>query len=159
MLYPAGDVYLDHCGATLCSRWQLQTATAAMLSQVWGNPHTEGPASRRTSATVARVRELVLEHFHTTRQHYEVVFTSGATGALKLLAEVRPHVATVLITRPVPGTWCLTLLCDAVLPLSEWLRVCVWLRQPHQCAWAAGDCVRQRCYVQGGQGERVVPNP
>ena len=36
---------------------------------------------------IEEVRNMVARHFHTTLEKHHVVFTSGATGALKLLAE------------------------------------------------------------------------
>uniref|UniRef100_A0A8C7VKR1 Molybdenum cofactor sulfurase n=1 Tax=Oncorhynchus mykiss TaxID=8022 RepID=A0A8C7VKR1_ONCMY len=55
------------------------------------------PSSRLTHDTVEHVRYRILQHFNTTPDKYSVIFTSGCTAALKLVAESfpwRPPTAT-----------------------------------------------------------------
>lgn len=47
------------------------------------NPHSDIYSHK----CIEGVRKLVLEHFNTNTEEYSVIFTSGATQALKLLAE------------------------------------------------------------------------
>lgn len=75
--------YLDHAGATQYSEKQMQQICANLSSSVYSNPHT----SKTTDDLVDQVRYKVLNHFNTTTDEYSVVFTSGATAALKLVAE------------------------------------------------------------------------
>jgi molybdenum cofactor sulfurtransferase len=53
---------------------------------VRANPHSQNAASQAASADVAAARELVLRHFGVSEREYAVVFTSGATAALRLVS-------------------------------------------------------------------------
>lgn len=86
----AGITYLDHAGTTVYSASQLQAHVEELQSTLYGNPHSQNPRSLATSEAVDFVRDLVLSHFGTDSSHYDVVFTSGCTGALRLLADVFP---------------------------------------------------------------------
>ncbi|KAM3862992.1 molybdenum cofactor sulfurase [Diretmus argenteus] len=92
-----GITYLDHAAATLYPE-SLVTAFCQDISRnVYGNPHSHSPSSRLTHDTVERVRYRVLQHFNTTPEEYCVIFLSGCTAALKLVAESfpwRPRTAT-----------------------------------------------------------------
>lgn len=50
---------------------------------VYCNPHT----SKTTEDLIDQVRYKIVNHFNTTTDEYSVIFTSGATASLKLLAE------------------------------------------------------------------------
>lgn len=54
-----------------------------LSSSIFSNPHT----SKMTEDLVDQVRYKILSHFNTTIDEYSVVFTSGATASLKLIAE------------------------------------------------------------------------
>ena len=101
-------VYLDHAGATLASSEQLDAMHNLWKRSLFGNPHsvTAGtpsnlidthhsalPGTREhvsSKEALNAVRERVLEHFHVTSDEYCVIFTSGATAALKLVGECFP---------------------------------------------------------------------
>ena len=97
-------VYLDYAGAALPAKSQLD----AILSNtsILANPHSNGPAASRTAMLIEQATKRVMDHFncepgrfsgldtvpskcHPTDFHpgYEVVFTSGATEALRIVAE------------------------------------------------------------------------
>ena len=79
-----GDVYLDYAGAALPTRTQL-VASLDLL----GNPHASGgPAAERAAAADEKARALVLRHLN-ARAH-DVVWTSGATAAIRAVAELKP---------------------------------------------------------------------
>lgn len=61
-----------------------------LTSSLYGNPHSHTTSSRLTSDCIEHARELVLKHFGTGLHQYDVIFTSGCTAALKLLAETFP---------------------------------------------------------------------
>lgn len=86
----SGVVYLDHAGATLYARSQLEDHVLDLSSSLYGNPHSQNPSSRLSTDAIDHVRDLVLEHFGTNSHEYDVIFTSGCTGALKLLSEIFP---------------------------------------------------------------------
>ncbi|XP_048219619.1 molybdenum cofactor sulfurase [Perognathus longimembris pacificus] len=89
----AGTVYLDHAGATLFPQSQLTSFTKDLMENVYGNPHSQNTTSKLTYDTVEQVRYRILAHFHTTLDDYSVIFTSGSTAALKLVAETFPWVS------------------------------------------------------------------
>ena len=55
-----------------------------------GNPHSAHDAGARTKALVDDARDATLTHLNAPFGEYAVVFTSGATGAMRLLAEAFP---------------------------------------------------------------------
>ena len=80
-------VYLDHAGATLYSKSHIDAFHRDLSDNLYGNPHSANPSSKLTSDKVEQVRQKILEFFNTTQEEYKVIFTSGATAALKILAE------------------------------------------------------------------------
>ncbi|XP_053427085.1 molybdenum cofactor sulfurase [Nycticebus coucang] len=89
----AGTIYLDHAGATLFPKSQLENFTRDLMENVYGNPHSQNISSKLTHDTVEQVRYRILAHFHTTAEDYSVIFTAGSTAALKLVAEAFPWVS------------------------------------------------------------------
>ncbi|KAG5842204.1 hypothetical protein ANANG_G00175170 [Anguilla anguilla] len=85
-----GMTYLDHAGTTLYPECLIKGFFQDMASNVYGNPHSHNSSSRLTHDTVERVRYRILQHFNTSPEEYTVVFTSGCTAALKLVAESFP---------------------------------------------------------------------
>ena len=61
-----------------------------LSSHLYGNPHSHNPSSQLSTDAIDGVRELILRHFNTDSSHYDIIFTSGCTAALKLLAEEFP---------------------------------------------------------------------
>jgi molybdenum cofactor sulfurtransferase len=84
---------LDHAGATLYSRTQILEGQAILLDNLLGNPHTASPSSINATDRLDEARSEVLKFVGASASEYAVVFTSGATGALKLLAECFPWTA------------------------------------------------------------------
>ncbi|XP_072020767.1 LOW QUALITY PROTEIN: molybdenum cofactor sulfurase-like [Amphiura filiformis] len=81
-----GITYLDHTGTTLYAASQLTNYHEDLMHNVYGNPHSGSSSSRLSMDTVEQVRYRILQHFNTTPDLHSVIFTSGCTGALKLLA-------------------------------------------------------------------------
>ncbi|XP_038653614.1 molybdenum cofactor sulfurase isoform X2 [Scyliorhinus canicula] len=79
--------YLDHGGATLYSHSQINHFYQDLAENIYGNPHSANIASRLTHDTIERVRYRILQHFNTSPEEYTIIFTSGSTAALKLVAE------------------------------------------------------------------------
>jgi selenocysteine lyase/cysteine desulfurase len=79
--------YLDHTGSTLYPEGLVQAISADLNSQLYGNPHAHNSSSRLSSEIVEQTREKVLSYFNTDSSKYHLVFTSGATGGLKILAQ------------------------------------------------------------------------
>jgi len=60
---------------------------------VFGNPHSHNPTSLAATRLVEEARESVLDFFDADPDEYEVIFTSNASGALKLVGESYPFEA------------------------------------------------------------------
>ncbi|KAG5266453.1 hypothetical protein AALO_G00232270 [Alosa alosa] len=85
-----GITYLDHAGTTLFSESQIKAFYQDLTGNVYGNPHSHNLSSRLTHDTVEHVRYRILEHFNASPEEYTVIFTSGSTAALKLVADCFP---------------------------------------------------------------------
>ena len=84
-------VYLDNAGGALPTASQLSDILQAAGDAVVGNPHSTGPAAAAGAAAMESARHLVLEHFCGERAcEWELVWTSGATSALRAAAEAFP---------------------------------------------------------------------
>lgn len=79
----AGIHYLDHAGATQYAEQQMQQIYSNFMSNVYCNPHT----NKITEDLIDQVRYRILNWLNTTSDEYSVIFTSGATASLKLVAE------------------------------------------------------------------------
>lgn len=79
----SGVHYLDHAGAAQYAEDQMHQIYSNLVSNVYTNPHT----SKLTEDLVDQVRYKILKWFNTTSDEYSVIFTSGATASLKLVAE------------------------------------------------------------------------
>ena len=92
-MFPQLDsiVYLDNAGATLPSKQQLAAATDELLSTPFANPHSVGPAASLSASAIEQVKRDILETlFNVSTKEYHLVFTSGATAAMKMVGELFP---------------------------------------------------------------------
>jgi selenocysteine lyase/cysteine desulfurase len=90
-----GHVYLDYTGAGLYAESQVRAHSEYLCHSVLGNPHSRNPTSQAATHKVEEAREKVLAFFNADPEHYDVVFTLNASGALKLVAEAYPWEAGV----------------------------------------------------------------
>lgn len=74
---------MDHAGATLYAESQIRAVHDRLAGNLFCNPHS----SPLTGNLMEQVRHRVLKFFNTSPSEYSLVFTSGATGSLKLVAE------------------------------------------------------------------------
>ncbi|ELT90808.1 hypothetical protein CAPTEDRAFT_166504, partial [Capitella teleta] len=58
-----------------------------LKSNLYGNPHSGCNSSQMSTEAIEHVRFRILQHFNTTLDEYSVIFTSGCTASLKLIAE------------------------------------------------------------------------
>ncbi|GJQ08215.1 hypothetical protein GpartN1_g6.t1 [Galdieria partita] len=79
-------VYLDTAGFALYSLSQINDCHKLLERSSFVNPHSV-PRDFPLFQRLERVRERVLQFFGTTKDTYDVVFTSGATAGLKLVGE------------------------------------------------------------------------
>ncbi|XP_031627507.1 molybdenum cofactor sulfurase 3-like [Contarinia nasturtii] len=75
--------YLDHAGAAQYADQQMHQIYSNLISNIHCNPHT----SKFTGDLIDQVRYKILKSFNTTSDEYSIIFTSGATASLKLVAE------------------------------------------------------------------------
>ncbi|MEV6539505.1 aminotransferase class V-fold PLP-dependent enzyme [Streptomyces sp. NPDC051665] len=85
-----GHTYLDYTGAGLAPTSLVRAGAERITGGVFGNPHSESPASRASGDLLVRARAAVLRHFHADPAEYTVVFTANATAALRLVGESYP---------------------------------------------------------------------
>lgn len=86
----AGHAYLDYTGAGLYAASQIDAHHRRLQREVLGNPHSQNPASAESTARVERARRRVLDFLRAAADEYEVVFTTNASAALRLVAEAFP---------------------------------------------------------------------
>ena len=85
-----GHVYLDYTGGGLYAESQVQKHMDLLSGNVFGNPHSSNPTSMASTHLVEQTRQAVLDFFRASPDEYVVIFTSNASGALKLVGESFP---------------------------------------------------------------------
>src|ERR1051326_8827036 len=85
-----GQIYLDYTGGGLYAERQLREHLDMLSQRVLGNPHSDNPTSSAMTELVDHARAFVLEYFHASPDEYVAIFTSNASGALKLVGESYP---------------------------------------------------------------------
>ncbi|MCM2389825.1 aminotransferase class V-fold PLP-dependent enzyme [Streptomyces albipurpureus] len=94
-------VYLDYTGSGLPARRQLRIQAARLTQGVYGNPHSDSPASAGTTTLVEEARRRVLDFVDADPTEYTAVFTANATAACRLVGEgypFHPRRARLLLT-------------------------------------------------------------
>ncbi len=89
-----GETYLDFTGGALHAESQVQEHLALLRASVLGNPHSESPASLRSTGHVDAVRALTLELLDADPDEYVVILTPNASGAMRLVGESFPFTAS-----------------------------------------------------------------
>lgn len=84
------EVYLDYTGAGLYAESQVKKHQQLLLENVFGNPHSTNPTSLASTELVESARHAILKFFNASPEEYVVIFTSNASGALKLVGEAYP---------------------------------------------------------------------
>ena len=85
-----GQVFLDYTGGGLYADSQIRDIAELLEAGIFGNPHSDSPASSATTALVEETRESVLRYFNAPPDEYVAIFTANATGAIKLVGEAYP---------------------------------------------------------------------
>ena len=88
-----GQIFLDYTGGGLYADSQIREFSELLDGGIFGNPHSDSPASSATTELVERGRALVLEYFNAPPDEYVAIFTPNATGAIKLVGEAYPFQA------------------------------------------------------------------
>jgi len=85
-----GQVFLDYTGGGLYADSQIRKIAELLDGGIFGNPHSDSPASSATTALVEETRDSVLKYFNAPPDEYVAIFTANATGAIKLVGEAYP---------------------------------------------------------------------
>lgn len=80
-------LYLDHAGTTLYSKSLIEHSLLELTKNCFGNPHSRNTPSKLTADLVDQTRMEVLNFFQADPNKYSLIFTSGATDSLRLVAE------------------------------------------------------------------------
>ncbi len=83
-----GQIYLDFTGGNLYAYSQLKQHQDLLQNNVFGNPHSINPTSKKSTELVDAARKKVLDFFHA--EDYLCVFTQNASSALHIVAECYP---------------------------------------------------------------------
>ncbi|PYP79957.1 MAG: cysteine desulfurase [Gemmatimonadetes bacterium] len=81
-----GHAYLDYTGSALHPERLVTEHAESLRRTVLGNPHSESPASRASTALVEAARARVLRFFDADPGEYVACFTANTTGAIHLVA-------------------------------------------------------------------------
>lgn len=82
--------YLDYTGGSLYAESQVRKHQELLITQVFGNPHSTNPTSHAATELIEKTRHAILKFFNADPSEYVVIFTSNASGALKLVGESYP---------------------------------------------------------------------
>jgi len=85
-----GHIYLDYTGGGLYADAQIRRHHRLLAEHVFGNPHSSNPSSQAATQLVEHAREYILKFFNADPDEYIAIFTSNASGALKLIGESYP---------------------------------------------------------------------
>lgn len=85
-----GAKYLDNTGSSVYQKRQIDSVLRNLEENLYGNTHSVNPSSTRTERAVEEARQMILDWFNVNIADYAVIFTAGATGALKLVGETFP---------------------------------------------------------------------
>ncbi len=86
----AEHIYLDYTGGGLYADAQLRAHQKLLAENVFGNPHSGNPTSQAATGFVEDTRQEILRYFNADPEEYLAIFTSNASGALKLVGESYP---------------------------------------------------------------------
>lgn len=87
--YPqlARTTYLDHAGTAIYPQSAIRAFAKDMTENLYGNPHSASPSSLLSTMVIEEVRRKILERFSAPPEHFDLVFVSNATAAIKLVAQ------------------------------------------------------------------------
>jgi selenocysteine lyase/cysteine desulfurase len=84
----SNHVYLDYTGGNLYPRSLVKMHASFLQKAVYGNPHSDNPASHLSERFINEARNKVLDFFNA--KNYYCIFTANASAALKIVGECYP---------------------------------------------------------------------
>jgi len=85
--------YLDYTGGMLYPESLVKAHAELMINNTYGNPHSNNPTSLAATALCDKARADVLSFFNADPEEYVCIFTSNASGALRIVGESFPFTA------------------------------------------------------------------
>ncbi|KAE8441315.1 hypothetical protein EG329_005510 [Mollisiaceae sp. DMI_Dod_QoI] len=82
-----GKTYLDHGGATIYAKSLIETISADLISNLYGNPHSASDPAMLSGQLVDETREKTLRFFGADPEHFDLIFVANAAAAIKLVME------------------------------------------------------------------------
>ncbi|KAK6008213.1 hypothetical protein QM012_000116 [Aureobasidium pullulans] len=92
--YPqlTGKIYLDHGGSTLYAKSMVEDFSKDLISNLYGNPHSDSTPSAIAGHRIDAIREKALRFFKADPEQWDLVFVANATAAIKLTIEcIKDH--------------------------------------------------------------------
>ena len=83
-----GQTYLDYTGGNLHPKSLLHEHYNLLQESILGNPHSTNPSSQMATKLVESARKKIIDFFNA--EDYYCIFTSNASGALKIVGECYP---------------------------------------------------------------------
>ncbi len=83
-----GQTYLDFTGGNLHPSSLLDEHFELLRNSILGNPHSTNPSSQMATKLVEETRNKIIQYFNA--DDYYCIFTSNASGALKIVGECYP---------------------------------------------------------------------
>ena len=142
--------YLDYTGSALYAERQVRAHASLLSRSVFGNPHSENPASRESTRVIEQARAQVLRFLDAPAEEYAVIFTANASAAIKLVAESFPfgRSASLVMAAAAWGTEHGLLLVDTAWTEAETEAVLAWGLQRFHQPWIGA--VITHLFVIGG---------
>ncbi|KAK4230643.1 putative molybdenum cofactor sulfurase [Podospora fimiseda] len=81
------STYLDHGGATIYPRTLITRFSTLLQQNLYGNPHSVNGPAKLSGDVVDTVRLRTLKFLGADPKHFDLIFTSNATAAIKLVAD------------------------------------------------------------------------
>ncbi len=78
---------MDHSGTTIYAKSLVDAFSADMVTNLYGNPHSASTPAKLSGQVVDDTREQALRFFGADPEHFDLIFLSNATAAIKLVME------------------------------------------------------------------------
>lgn len=78
---------MDHGGTTIYAKSLIDTFSADLVANLYGNPHSASTPARLSGQVVDETRLQALRFFGADPEHFDLIFVSNATAAIKLVMD------------------------------------------------------------------------
>jgi molybdenum cofactor sulfurtransferase len=95
---------LDHGGTTIYARSLIDTFSADLVANLYGNPHSASTPAKLSGQIVDETRLQTLRFFGADPEHFDLIFVSNTTAAVKLVMDSFKDLSTAEGDTD-PGFW------------------------------------------------------